>query len=37
MEYLDSLELKYPAPTVDLAKIRHEYYKAEAEPKPVNG
>lgn len=32
VEYLDSLKLKYPAPTVDLAKIRREYHKAETEP-----
>lgn len=30
VEYLDSLELKYPAPTVDLVKIRQQYHEAKA-------
>ncbi|SIO24131.1 polyphosphate:nucleotide phosphotransferase, PPK2 family [Singulisphaera sp. GP187] len=31
VEYLDGLELKYPPPTVDLAKIRQEYHEAESD------
>lgn len=31
VEYLDSLELKYPPPSVDLAKIRQAYHEAKAE------